>query len=1516
MLETKKQKQNNEGGFSLIETLVGIAILVFLSLTLYSLFDFTLRVLWENKARAGAQVLANQIIETGHNLPYADLGTVGGIPNGTIEPVQTVTNNGIEYTVSTAIIYVDDEFDGTLGGVPEDLLPADYKRIRVEISWNYRLSSTPVVFLSDVSPMGIESEEGGGTLRVTVLDASGLPVPQASVHIENNSLIPAVNVDLQTNSNGQIILPGALESVEAYEVIATKPGYSTDRTYDIDPVNLPSPIKPHVTVLEGQVTDASFAIDILSDMNVFAFTENEYTPAWWDEDYTIRRRLTVTNNNSDDTLPAGYSVRFDFDHYNQVQQLDALASGDDVRLLWWDGVAWNELNRVAESAWNNSTDPTQIWFATQAQIPAGDYDDNYFLYYGNSSPAAPLDDPHLVYQFYDDFSDPAYTYANWATSTNDWIVEGGEYHQTSSVGETRAWAGSLWENHLVEADVRTATANNNAGLIGRYINATDYGVVRPAAMPISVSSADDTRHNFGSQALVEASDGTLALFTNNTAGEYYRMFISIDDGATWQENWALSVPSESEFGQSAWINPADDTIYYVFTQYVAVSDDYHVRFIPFTYDSGMKIWNPGAAGEVAANNYSERPFRPHLMVYNNELFVTYARYDSSGNHEIAMRKTSDGYSWSAETFLTDWNENYSNQNERDSIEGQLVVYNNQLVALLNGSRMAGWRSYNGSTWSAYQELITGTFHDNAFATTVTGSVPNQTLHILYRYAGDSGRAHEYYYNGSTWNDRVVTQETTNFAYSTSEIDGDVLFFYGTPNDNTAALWYRLLGSSWSDAHKINASMVPMDEIITLPAHLRPGLAFVSYIAGASGSAQVYAHRIGVNAPSGISLPVASFADGGALSAVTPAGAEFTTDETYRLRATLEDENVDVWTDEILTFSSDIPSFSNPGKFGLYTNATEAYFDNALVRLFITPEPSVAGDLEEELSVSQPLPDFPFNLRGSKLIGYDASGLPVHKYSATSTTDGSGRADILDLEWDSYQFTIDDTATGYDIAGIDPPDPVSVLPDTTQQVNIYLVADALHTLRVVVLDADDQPVEDASVRVYHAGLSFDETQTTPSYGQVFYTPMSAATYNIEVTHPSFDSYSGTVAVSNDTVEVVLMTSAGSAPPPTPPSAPVISGFPVVTDTSMTITWNDVADNEDGYRVYRNTVNTKPGSSLVTLPAGTTNYPSSGLTCETTYYFWIEAYNGQGTAEDTASQITLACPTPPSVPVITGFSNSSETQFNVDWTDVADNEDGYYVYINTVNTKPGTVTDDLPADTETYQFIGLNCNTTYYVWVEAYNNEGTADATDNTSTLTCEPTLVFSDSFNVSSDTYLQSHTPNVGTGWTLLIEQKSSGSSYLSAYASGDQLRRSTCAGNEGALYQTDALSNADYEVQVTQINGDNGDDYDLLAARIQDANNMYVLLWNESSSTLYRRVSGTWNIIDGPVSGIGDGSTVILKVQGSTISVTDDGATKLSAVDASHSAAGRAGIGMGGVITSTADCSSQRLDNFQVWETP
>lgn len=259
-------------GFSLIEIMVSFAIVALLLVTVYGLIIQSLKLTEENKMRLAASILADRKIELIRNLPYDDIGTVAGIPNGVIQDNEVIANSSGSFTVNTVIVYVDDSFDGVF---PADLLNTDYKSARVRVSYTGLFGEKSVTAFSIIAPRAMESSPGGGTLVITVANADGQPVNLADVNIRNNSVSPAINITLQTATSGMVILPGAPASTEGYEITVTKAGYSTASTTARTTSNPnPTPQCLNLSVMNNQRTDGFYQIDLLSTLVIRAVAQN------------------------------------------------------------------------------------------------------------------------------------------------------------------------------------------------------------------------------------------------------------------------------------------------------------------------------------------------------------------------------------------------------------------------------------------------------------------------------------------------------------------------------------------------------------------------------------------------------------------------------------------------------------------------------------------------------------------------------------------------------------------------------------------------------------------------------------------------------------------------------------------------------------------------------------------------------------------------------------------------------------------------------------------------------------------------------------------------------------------------------------------------------------------------------------------------------------------------------------------------------------------------------------------
>ncbi len=259
------QTQARTSGFTFVELLITAAMLVIVFGGLIGAFVSAMKLIGNSKVTTSALALVTERIEYLKSLPYDSVGTVSGIPNGSIPQYATTTMNDLLFHERVLIQYVDSPDDG-LGAADDNGILADYKQARVEYSWFDGTATQTVFLLTNIVPPSIESTAGGGTLAVNVFDAEVAPVSGAEVHVVNRTTTSTIDVTTYTNAAGIAYFAGAPEAAN-YEITVTNTGYSTDQTYSATTSN-PNPTTPHVAVVESTISTMNFQIDELSDLTV------------------------------------------------------------------------------------------------------------------------------------------------------------------------------------------------------------------------------------------------------------------------------------------------------------------------------------------------------------------------------------------------------------------------------------------------------------------------------------------------------------------------------------------------------------------------------------------------------------------------------------------------------------------------------------------------------------------------------------------------------------------------------------------------------------------------------------------------------------------------------------------------------------------------------------------------------------------------------------------------------------------------------------------------------------------------------------------------------------------------------------------------------------------------------------------------------------------------------------------------------------------------------------------------
>ncbi len=225
-----------------------------------------------------------------------------------------------------------------------------------------------------------------------------------------------VRIQVVTLRDGTTVRHGVLDlaSGEATEAIPVDP-VDPARVSAISSVAVPGPLAGGRTdhVLDDVVGEGSATFVVTDSTTVtaerassasnasFAWQLIEWAgPTWWNTDYLFRQRIDVATGAV--AAPDGYTVSLDVDHRALVDIDAARADGDDVRVVWWDGSSWIELDRVLDddASWNETV--TTLRFRTQTPIDA-ESAATYWLYFGSASPDPVLADPENVFLLVEDF---------------------------------------------------------------------------------------------------------------------------------------------------------------------------------------------------------------------------------------------------------------------------------------------------------------------------------------------------------------------------------------------------------------------------------------------------------------------------------------------------------------------------------------------------------------------------------------------------------------------------------------------------------------------------------------------------------------------------------------------------------------------------------------------------------------------------------------------------------------------------------------------------------------------------------------------------------------------------------------------------------------------------------------------------------------------------------------------------------------------------------------------------------
>jgi prepilin-type N-terminal cleavage/methylation domain-containing protein len=238
-----RARPTSQAGFTLIEVLVAMMILLVGVLGVVTMVDGANAVTSKTKAREGGTAIARSVIEVSRSIRYRDLNqtaletalqTRPGLAD--VKPTvtgYTIKHRGIDYEMTLTVCSLDDDKDdlgarppgvlfctdslGPAVGVARDRNPDDYKRVRVRLVWSTRATEHSVTQTSSIiNPVGglgpsvtgltMTSPTSSGTNEVRIESSSVSPINSASFAAVTSTsaadLTWSVNGDSQGKANG------------------------------------------------------------------------------------------------------------------------------------------------------------------------------------------------------------------------------------------------------------------------------------------------------------------------------------------------------------------------------------------------------------------------------------------------------------------------------------------------------------------------------------------------------------------------------------------------------------------------------------------------------------------------------------------------------------------------------------------------------------------------------------------------------------------------------------------------------------------------------------------------------------------------------------------------------------------------------------------------------------------------------------------------------------------------------------------------------------------------------------------------------------------------------------------------------------------------------------------------------------------------------------------------------------------------------------------------------------------
>ena len=359
----------SDDGIGLIEIMIAIVILGVVLSALAATIITSLAAMHKDELRVRATHVANQELELLRAQEWESVGfysndngyaatwdgndtvTLGATrPAGSSAPVPQgapITVDGIDYTVTRSIVWVDDDADGL---DPTDTDPQDYKQFHVEVTWDERGQTRSIESTSTRTPTTQEvplvaASAAPGTLTVTAADIQPNPVTITPSGTTGDDIVVNVTTSEPANTVKVAVPLGA--TFMTYSMSSTSGSTpDTDWTFTFPAgTNSFSPGSYDFTITAMGTTGT----DVHGPISI-TFAEDPSIVLVEVQDFTISPQLCAANSGQ---LHVATTVPF---------EVTGLGSGDT------GSVSWTSQNGGTNATLTGSSGSSATF---TAQIPAG-----------------------------------------------------------------------------------------------------------------------------------------------------------------------------------------------------------------------------------------------------------------------------------------------------------------------------------------------------------------------------------------------------------------------------------------------------------------------------------------------------------------------------------------------------------------------------------------------------------------------------------------------------------------------------------------------------------------------------------------------------------------------------------------------------------------------------------------------------------------------------------------------------------------------------------------------------------------------------------------------------------------------------------------------------------------------------------------------------------------------------------------------------------------------------------------